>query len=90
MALQLAFESVHGIQLPEAYVRIDELSGGKSGISLRVRYYANIDAANAGKEWIQESIHTFEPSIEEGASNFLEQGYDQLKTLEEFAAAIDC
>ena len=90
MALKMNIETGHGITLPDSYVRIDEQSGSKEGISLRVRYYASKVAAENGKQWVQEEILTFVPSVEEDAANFLKQGYEYLKTLEEYTDAIDC
>jgi hypothetical protein len=83
------YESVHGISVSDAYVRIDEQSGGKLGISLRIRFYASIDAANEGKQWLEERVVSFSPDVSDGAANFLEQGYEYLKTLLEYSQAVD-
>lgn len=89
MALRMAIETEHGINLPESYIRIDEQSGGKPGISLRVRFYVSQDKALSGKQWLQEQIISFSPSVEDGSSNFIEQGYEYLKSLPDFSNAID-
>lgn len=89
MALQMSYESIYGITLPKAYIRIDELSGGKGSLNLRVRSYVDALKCHEGKPWIAEDIHSFSPSVEDTADNFLKQGYEHLKTLPEYADAVD-
>lgn len=89
MALQLSYDTEYGINLNNSYARIEEQSGGKENLYLRLRYYASKEAANAGKRWIEERIFEFVPSVEDSAPNFLKQGYEYLKGLPEFAIAID-
>lgn len=89
MALQMSYESIHGLTVPQAYIRIDEQSGGKQNISLRVRFYTTLEAAQTGKQWLEEVIISFEPKTTDGSSNFLEQGYEHLKTLPEFSESVD-
>lgn len=89
MALQKSLSTNHGIELGNAYIRIDELSGNKNNVNLRVRTYASIEKCQSGCEWIQERIHDFTPTIEDGAPNFLKQGYEHIKTLPEYVNTID-
>jgi hypothetical protein len=89
LALIMAVSTNYGIDIPESYVRIDEQSGGKELISLRVRWYFSQDKCEEGCLWLQEEIFTFEPSVIEGADNFIKQGYEHLKTLPDFSIAVD-
>lgn len=85
----MAVTTAHGIDLPQAYIRIDEQSGGKENVTLRVRTYVNAEKCIEGKAWIEEKLHSFTPSVEDSAENFIRQGYEHLKTLEEFTEAVD-
>lgn len=89
MGLEMRVTTVHGIILDNAYIRIDEQSGNKQIVNLRVRKYASIEDCLEGRPWIEENVHNFVPSIDEGSDNFIKQGYEYLKELPEFNGAID-
>ena len=47
--------------------------------------------ADSSKEQVIEyKQYTFIPSVADGSANFIQQGYEYLKTLPEFADAVDC
>jgi hypothetical protein len=50
---------------------------------MNIEIYANVNG-----EQIQRVVSTFIPSLDE--SNFIRQAYQHLKTLPEFAGAVDC
>jgi hypothetical protein len=89
MALQKTFISVHGIEIPNAYIRIDEQSGRVESINIRVRFYVSKELCDQNYPWIEEKLYSFVPDVSEGAPNNIKQGYEYLKTLPEFAGAID-
>lgn len=89
MALQLKKTTEHGIGLETAYIRIDELSGSKDRVILRVRTYTDHTNFILGRTWIEESIYTFSPLVDDVSLNFIKQGYEYLKTLEEYSESVD-
>jgi len=42
------------------------------------------------QEKVASAIRFFTPSVSDGSTNFIQQGYEYLKTLPEFADAVDC
>jgi hypothetical protein len=69
----------------KSYIRIDNFYGNKQLITLSVGVYDN---ASTDKFEIIKMGVSFVPDLE--GFNFIAQGYDYLKTLPEFAKAIDC
>lgn len=74
------------VEYPESYVMIKRVSGDKIKISLQVVFYAD----NSKEQAIEYKQYTFTPSVADGSTNFIQQGYEYLKTLPEFADAVDC
>lgn len=74
------------VEYPASYVMIKSVSGDKCEISLQVVFYAD----NSKKQVIEYKQYTFTPSVADGSANFIQQGYEYLKTLPEFADALDC
>ncbi|QWU17399.1 hypothetical protein SAMN04487895_104215 [Paenibacillus sophorae] len=89
MALQMTVTTAHGITLDAAYLRIDEQSGDKGNVNLRVHTYTTLENCQAGCPWIEEKIYNFVPSVADDAPNFIKQGYQYLKTLPEHSQAVD-
>lgn len=89
MALTKTVTTVHGITIERAYIRIDELSGNKEVINLRVRTYLDQLKCQNGSEWLQEELYSLKPYIEDWSDNFIKQGYEYLKSLNEFSGATD-
>ena len=90
MALSKTVSTNSGLLVPNAYIRIDEQSGGKNVIDLRVRIYVSKEKREEGAAWVEEKLQSFVPDTSENSSNFIKQGYDFLKTLEEYADSIAC
>ena len=67
---------------PNAYFRIDWLEGSKHFITIKVGTYKTNELFK-----IAENNFSFVPTLND---NFIKQGYEYLKTLPEFADAIDC
>lgn len=93
MALQMNVESVIGLTLPNAYIKIDFVSGNAASLSLTVSTYVSKtvsdQAKNGEKRWVEQRYIIFIPSVEDGSPNFIKQGYEYLKTLPEYAGATD-
>jgi hypothetical protein len=65
-----------------AYVKVIEISGNKTQVVANVSFKSDVQQFN--KEYVVPV------SVEADSSNFIAQVYEHLKTLEEFAGAIDC
>lgn len=87
MAISMEIETGHGLVVENAYVKIVELSGNKENINLRVDFYLNKISSDSGKAPLKQEIYSFIPTLND---NFIKEGYDYLKTLEEFMNSIDC
>lgn len=90
MAIQKDLKLVNGLETKGAYIRIDTVSGYKGGIDISVNSYVSEEAFKNGKPYLAQQLFHFAPSVENGSTNFIAQGYAHLKTLPEFADAIDC
>jgi len=64
-----------------AYWKIDKISGNKESITFEIR--AIVDG-----EIVAKFNSAIVPKL--NSSNFIAQAYDHLKTLPEFAGAVDC
>lgn len=65
------------------YVQVRDITGGKLEVVARVFL---INEANGSL--VREQFYSFTPDLDGG--NFIKQAYDHLKTLPEFADAVDC
>lgn len=66
----------------DCYVKVVDVAGGKESAQARVRYASGLS--------MFERFFDFTPSVADDAANFIEQAYVYLKTLPEFADAVDC
>jgi len=87
MALTKQIETSQGILLENAYIKIIEQSGNKENINIRVGIFKDMDASRNGKEFLEQKLYNFVPTLDE---NFIKQGYEYLKTLDEYVDATDC
>jgi hypothetical protein len=86
MALQLQVETPHGLTVPNAYAKISGFSGTKDYFIVHVDYYASAAARDAGTPVLMS--HSFQWNTED-ADLAVGDMYDHLKTLPDFAAAVD-
>ena len=77
---------IKDLNYPNCYVAITNVVGNKTLLEINVAYYA--DESKSQK--LQTKHHTFTPSVADNSANFIAQGYEYLKTLPEFADAVDC
>ncbi len=66
-----------------SYIKITNISGDKNKISCSLSFLKD-----KNKEFISSSSYQFTPSLD--GDNFIKQAYLHLKTLPEFADAVDC
>lgn len=84
MALEKNFQTVYGINISNAYCRVDNIViNSKIKLSFLLKIYADKTA----KE-IQSEVFNCDYDI--AGENPLKQAYEHLKKLPEFADAVDC
>jgi hypothetical protein len=71
------------LSIPNAYWRVNSVSGDKVSCQICVGVYPVADGA-----LVAEKNYYFKPSM--NGSNFIAQAYNHLKTLPAFAGATDC
>lgn len=86
MALQKNFKITKKNFLGElvavnAYCKIESISGTKNSIQVEYKVYVE-------QEVVDQKFCNFQPDL--NGKNFIAQAYEHLKTLPEFADAIDC
>ena len=84
MALQKDF-NFRGLLIKNSYIKILKIEGDKNYLSLQIGIFANKNE----NDYIESKMYYFRPSIEDSASNFYKQGYEYLKSLEDFKGSID-
>lgn len=67
---------------PNAYIKVQSVTGGKERMTAVVISFKEKDGFH-----LNSKSYNFVPNLE---SNFIAQAYEHLKTLPEFADAIDC
>lgn len=84
MALQNNTATIHGLNIESAYHRVDNVSiVNKSNMTFHVYVYVHVD-----KPFFSE--RTFQMTYDIDGENPVRQAYLHLKTLPEFANAVDC
>jgi hypothetical protein len=82
MALKQNF-SFSGIDVVDGYIKVSSVSGGKQNLSAQIEY-----SVSSEFQAVQTKSVSFVPSMSD--VNFIKQAYEHLKTLPEFAGAVDC
>jgi len=72
-----------------SYLRIDTVGGNKTQACIGLKAYASQEAYASGKVCIKQYSETFIPLVDDNSYNFIKQGYEYLKTLDEFKDAVD-
>ena len=71
--------------IENAYIVISDIRGNKENLTIAINIYTE------DKTKIKQiKRYCFTPSVGDGAVNFIAQGYEYLKTLDEFKDATDC
>lgn len=90
MALLTSKEKLNvGINVESPYAKIDSLLGGKESLTITLKYYVSQEASESGASSFMQRVFVFKPSLEDGAPNFIKQGYEHIKTFPEFEDAVD-
>ena len=83
MALQKTIITVHGFEAIDAYHRVEAVRlESKTAMSFHIRSYTAVD-----KPFFEESVLSCVYALD--GENPIKQAYEHLKTLPEFAGAID-
>jgi len=90
MALQQNKQLQNGLIANNAYIRIDTVSGYKGEITISVNSYTSQQAFLDQVPFLVQNFYTFVPDVSDGSLNFIKQGYEYLKTIDEYVDAIDC
>ncbi len=90
MALQKTVTTNSSIEVQNAYLRIDDIGGNKTIQKIALGVYVNKDKYNDGVSPVVTYYYSFQPSVDDSATNFIKQAYVYLKTLDEFKDATDC
>lgn len=72
------------IDFENTYIKIGQLTGSKEQLEFETLTFAE-DMTNL----ISIQTHVFKPSVLENSENFIKQGYEYLKTLDEYKDALD-
>lgn len=72
--------------IQDAYYKIDSINGTKDQIEIKVAIYKD----SLKQVSYAVKAYKFTPIVDEESLNFIKQGYEYLKTLEEYADAVDC
>ncbi|MHD0384994.1 hypothetical protein ACY2DD_05440 [Enterococcus faecium] len=92
MALQMTVVSTTGLEVENAYIKIDDYSCDENNlIRARIRGYVGRELEKEGKAAIEgsERIITVEGDYSDRALNMKIQIYDYMKTLPDYKNAID-
>lgn len=71
------------VQIPDAYIKVSSVNGTKSEVFCTVTTHTKDQ-----DKFVKTQIYSFAPNM--NGNNFIAQSYDHLKTLEEFAGAVNC
>lgn len=89
MALQKTILAASGLTIPNAYIKVTCVSGAKGAANALVETFANKAAADADLARVDGPRQVSVPIDPAGAS-WDAQAYTHIKTLPEYAGAMDC
>lgn len=92
MALQKTITSTAGLEVQNAYIKINEYSCGEENIvNARIRAYVSRELEQQGASHLEgtEEIITLTADYSDDAINTKKQIYEYMKTLEKYTDAID-
>lgn len=92
MALKKNLVLENGLTVNDSYIRVENVGGGKEGAVIEVNCYLSQEAYKEGKKPVNPVPlnYRFIPDCTDSGANFIKQGYEYLKTLDEYKDAIDC
>lgn len=83
MALKKTIETIQGLSVNDAYIRIEDVNLNKNEMTFNVKTYVDVDKPCLSEEFFK-SVYNID------GNNPIKQGYEYLKTLPEFSGAVDC
>jgi len=83
MALQKTIQTIFGFEIKNAYIRIEGVRVNKNSIQFQARA-----SVNSEKPHFLDTQYDCAYSLD--GENPIKQAYEYLKTLPEFAGAVDC
>ncbi|MEK4721526.1 hypothetical protein NST66_29010 [Priestia sp. FSL W8-0524] len=89
MALNKSILLESGLEVTDAYHRIETYNGDKKELKFTLVSYLDKTAATEGKAALREETFSCPPNLADYSYNFIKQGYQYLKTLDQFKDAID-
>lgn len=87
MAIQKTVTTKFGLDVQDAYIRVERLSGGKLNMSATFAIYASKAAAENGARELETFEFAFMPNL--SGANFISQAYIELKKQDGFSEARD-
>lgn len=84
MAIQLTLQTEYGLIFPDGYIHVREIFGNKELMTARVTIYASKNFKDVGGKGIDLGDYSFVPNLTK--TNFIQQAYEYLMTLEPFNA----
>lgn len=91
MALQKTLKLVDNfgieVDLPDCYIRVVSLHGGKTNMTASVDVFKKLEGEFPTVLLATEK-HEFAPRLD--GQNFIVQAYNHLKTLPQYSGAVDC
>lgn len=86
MALQVNITTDSGIIVENSYARIGYIEGTKNNLSFVLNFYKDKESFQENLAMLKSEYYNFVPNMD---SNFIKQGYENLKIKEEYKNAID-
>jgi transcription elongation factor GreA-like protein len=86
MAIKIAVTTPYGIDLPGAYIKINQFVGDSKYVQYSVRTYADATARTEGKQHLDEKTFSFENDASIG--NVMNVCYEDLMARPEYAGAV--
>jgi hypothetical protein len=83
MALQKNIETIQGLNVSDAYIRVESISLSKNLMHINIKTYVSVE-----KPCLSAEVFSCAYSLE--GQNPFQQAYEYLKTLPEFSGATDC
>lgn len=89
MALSKTITLDNDLQIPSAYLKITNVFGNKNAVDITLTIFTSKEASDNNEIRCGIKYYRFVPDVSETSPNFIKQGYEYLKTLDEYSDAID-
>ncbi|MCB5235517.1 hypothetical protein [Niallia circulans] len=78
-----------GIEITNAYITIGRLEEQNKYITIYVETFLDQAAYLEGKPYVSRKSYNFDADVSENSLNYRKQGYEFMKTMDEYGDAID-